>query len=215
MDLALGALIPGPWCADNHAVRTVFTGHERPRFDERGFGMIGVALSLLVLALLSVGALEAFGGGQATSAQKGALGGTVANAYDVEAQSNLANAMQNVRSALIADGDAAAVDLTQFGVTSGASTAPGSVSGAVADAADDGGAGSVGGPGAGGGAVTLAASSRSGACWFTWFSAAATWYGVEPDATSCVAQAMVGAPTPARASPGSIGWQEGSFPVTG
>ena len=195
-------------------MRAALTVQKRPGADERGFGMIGVALSLLVLALLSVGALETFGGGQPTSAEKGALGGSVANAYDVEAQSNLANAMQNARSALIADGDASAVDLAQFGVTSGASTAPGSVSGAVADAAD-GGTGSVGGPGAGGGAVTLAASSKSGACWFIWFSDAATWYGVEPDATSCVALAMAGAPTPARASPESIGWQEGSFPVTG
>jgi hypothetical protein len=188
---------------------------EGPRVDERGFGMIGLALSLVAVALLSVGALAAFGGGQPTTAEKGALGTSVANAYDVGTQTNLANAMQNVRSALIADGDASATDLTQFGVTTGASTTPGAVSGAVAHSTDGDATGSASGLGSDAGTVTLAASSRSGTCWFIWFSDSATWYGTEPDATSCVAQAMAAAPTPVRASPGSIGWQQGAFPVTG
>jgi hypothetical protein len=61
----------------------------------------------------------------------------------------------------------------------------------------------------------LAADSRSGTCWFVWFSASATWFGFEPDATSCLAPSLGTAPTPGAGSPGTIGWQQGSFPTTG
>jgi hypothetical protein len=177
-----------------------------PGGGEAGFGMVGVALSLLVVALLSVGAAAAFGGGSASPTSAGGtsgLGADVKSAYDTQAQSNLSNTMQNVRAAALSNGGASGLDLGQFGVSPGSSTGPSSVSGAVA-ATDD-----------GSGAVTLAVSSQSGTCWFIWFSDGSTYYGAEPDATSCTASAMAAAPTPGSPAPGAIGWQAGSFPTTG
>ena len=103
----------------------------------------------------------------------------------------------------MANGGAAGLDLGQFGITTGSSTGPSSVSGAVTATSD------------GSGAVTLATSSQSGTCWFIWFSDSTTLYGAEPDATSCAAPTMPGAPTPGSPAPGAIGWQAGSFPTTG
>jgi hypothetical protein len=172
---------------------------------ESGFGMVGVALSLLVVALLSVGAAAAFGGGTNSTAPGGssALGSDVRSAYDTQAQSNLSSTMQDVRGAVVANGGASGLDLGQFGVSTDSSSGPGSVSGAVADTSD------------GSGAVTLATSSKSGTCWFIWFSGSSTFYGAEPDATSCTAPALAAAPTPGSPAPGGIGWQAGSFPATG
>ena len=171
---------------------------------DAGVGMLGMVLALLVLAAAGVGAAASFGGGPASPASRASgLGGEVRSAYDVQAQSALADAMQNVRGAVVAGGGTTGLDLSQFGVTSGAVQAPGAVSGAVAD------------PAGGTGAVTLATSSRSGTCWFVWFSGGYTVYGAEPDATSCAAAAMDSAPTPGRPAPGAIGWQAGAFPVTG
>jgi len=120
--------------------------------------------------------------------------------------------MQNVRDGATSNGGLSGSDLAQYGVVSGPSTSSSTVSGAVASptATGDG----VDGP-LGFGSVTLAAQAKSGTCWFVWFSTAATWYGFDPDATSCAAQAMDSAPTPSAGSPGTIGWQAGSFPTTG
>jgi hypothetical protein len=166
--------------------------------------MLGIVLALLVLAAAGVGAAAGLGGGSGSPASgTSGLGGAVRSAYDVQAQSALANAMQNVRAAAVADGGTTGLDLSQFGVTSGAAPAPGSVSGAVATTAS------------GNGAVTLATSSRSGTCWFVWFSDGSTFYGAEPDAATCTATPMDGAPTPGSPAPDAVGWQSGSFPVTG
>jgi hypothetical protein len=170
--------------------------------------MIGIIVSLLAVAVLSVIALRSLGGGGATGGTGSSLGSSVALAYDVQAQSTLSTTMQNVRDALVADGNPSALGLTQFGVTSGPSSAPGTVSGAVSavdDPADPSAA-------AGSGAVTLAAYSKSGTCWFVWFSATSTWYGTEPGQSSCLAQPMSSAPSPGAPSAGSVGWQQGSFP---
>jgi hypothetical protein len=169
-------------------------------------------VSLLIVALLSVGALKAFAGSASTGPGSPALNPTVDQAYDVQAQSALSSAMQNVRDGATSNGGLSDSDLAQYGVISGPSTSSSTVSGSVAStsATGDG----VGGP-LGFGSVTLAAQAKSGTCWFVWFSSSATWYGYEPDATSCAAQPIATAPTPGAGSPGTIGWQAGSFPTTG
>ncbi len=171
-----------------------------------------MVISLLIVALLSVGALKAFGGGAATGSGAKALRSTVNQAYDVQAQSTLSTAMQNVRDGAISNGALSVSALAQYGVTPGPSGSPSVVSGAVADSTAS--SGGTDGP-LGFGSVTLAADSQSGTCWFVWFSSSATWYGFEPDATSCVAPPLVEAPTAGAGSPGMVGWQQGSFPITG
>ncbi|HEY5025019.1 MAG TPA: hypothetical protein VII76_08590 [Acidimicrobiales bacterium] len=180
--------------------------------DEAGLGLVSIVVSLLLVALLSVGALKAFAGGTVTGSGSKSLNPTVDQAYDVQAQSALSSAMQNVRDGAISNGGLSSSDLVQYGVQSGPSNAASVVSGAVMDATDAGGAPS--GP-LGFGSVTLAASSKTGTCWFVWFSTSATWYGFEPDSTSCAATPLSTAPTPSAGAPGTIGWQQGSFPVTG
>jgi hypothetical protein len=180
--------------------------------DEDGFGLVGIVISLMLVALLSVGALKAFAGESATGSGSPTLNPTVEQAYDVQAQSALSTAMQNVRDGAISNGGVSAADLVQYGVKPSPSTSASAVSGAVADAASPSG-GADGALGFGG--VTLAADSKSGTCWFVWFSASATWFGFEPDATSCAAPPMPTAPTPGAGSPGMIGWQQGSFATTG
>jgi hypothetical protein len=180
-----------------------------PSGSDGGFGLVSIVVSLLIVALLSVGALKAFASGASSGSGSPTLNPTVSQAYDVQAQTALSNAMQNLRDSATSNGALAASDLAQFGVVSGPSTSPSTVSGAVSDTTSG-----AGGP-LGFGSVTLAAEAKSGTCWFTWFSSSATWYGFEPDATSCVAPSMATEPTPGAGGPGTIGWQQGSFPTTG
>lgn len=174
---------------------------------EAGFGLVGIVISLMIVAILSVGALKAFASGAGPGSGSPAQNPAVNQAYDVQAQSALSNAMENVRDGAISNGGVSASDLAQYGVSAAPSTSPSEVSGAVAASSAD---GSIGY-----GAVTLAAESKSRTCWFVWFSSSATWYGSEPSASSCAAQPMPDAPTPGAGSPGSIGWQPDSFPVSG
>jgi hypothetical protein len=178
---------------------------------QAGFGLVGIVFSLLIVAALSIGAFTAFAGGTGSQSGPGGLNPTVDRADDVQVQSTLSAAMQNVRDAAISNGGLSGLNLAQYGVTTGSSTAPSQVSGAVAQVATSG----VGDGPLGSGAVTLAAESTSGTCWYVWFSTSATWYGYEPDATTCTAQQLSSAPPPSAGSPGTIGWQQGSFPLTG
>jgi hypothetical protein len=171
-----------------------------------------MVISLLIVALLSVGALKAFGSGAGAGSGAKALHSTVHQAYDVQAQSTLSTAMQNVRDGAISNGGVSVSDLARYGVTPGPSSSPSVVSGAVADSTAA--IGGTDGP-LGFVSVTLAADSQSGTCWFVWFSSSATWYGFEPDATSCVAPPLAAAPTAEAGAPGMIGWHQGSFPITG
>src|ERR1700687_5576504 len=103
--------------------------------SEAGFGLIGIVISLLIVALLSIGALRAFAGGTGTGTGSQALRPTVDQAYDVQAQSTLSNTMQNVRDGAISNGGLSVSDLAQYGVAtgpSGPSGPPFAVSGAMA-----------------------------------------------------------------------------------
>ena len=172
---------------------------------ESGLGLVTVAISLLIVGVITVVAMKAMGGDGGAGSGTGSLGSDVANAYAVEAQSNLSNAMEHIQDAALSDGGTAGLDLTQFGVGTGASRATGSVTGVVAAATDGG--------GEGGAAVTLAARGAPGTCWLVWFSATATWYGVEPGASSCTPPPLAQPPETGPASSGRVGWQQGSFPA--
>ncbi len=183
----------------------------RPPEDQSGFGLLSIVISLGIVAILSVVALKSFAGTTGSGAGAPGLHASVDQADDAAAQSALSTAMQNVRDGAISNGAVSASDLGQYGVTAGASTSASAVSGAVAPP----GAGADAGGAVGYGSVTLAAQARSGSCWYVWFSSAGTWFGVQPDATTCEASALPEAPTPSHPSPTTIGWQQSSFPVTG
>ncbi len=176
--------------------------------EQSGFGLVSIVISLAIVAILSVVALKSFAATTGSASGPQGLHTSVDQAYDVAAQSALSSAMQNVRDGAISNGAVSASDLGQYGVTAGASTSASDVAGAVAP--PDGAGGALGY-----GSVTLAAQAKSGTCWYVWFSSSSTWFGVLPDATTCVALSMPEAPTPGAPSPGTIGWQQGSFPVTG
>ena len=97
-----------------------------------GFGLVSIVVSLLIVALLSVGALKAFAGSASTGPGSPALNPTVDQAYDVQAQSALSSAMQNVRDGATSNGGLSDSDLAQYGVISGPSTSSSTVSGSVA-----------------------------------------------------------------------------------
>ena len=110
-----------------------------------------------------------------------------------QAQSALSTAMQNVRDGAISNGAVSASDLGQYGVTTGAlDLGLGRVRAPWRPPAT--GAGADGALGFG--SVTLAAEAESGTCWYVWFSTSATWFGFEPDATSCRRRPWPRHPTP-------------------
>jgi len=176
------------------------------RHAEHGFGLLGVVLSLLVVGALSAGAVAAMGSGGASTGSSSAFGSDVSHAYDVEAQSNLSSAAQNVLDAAETSGDYAGLDLSQYGVVSGPSTSPQTVSGALSGNAGIGAGGTVTG------SATLAVRSRSGTCWFAWVSSGTAWYGAEANAASCAAVPLDSAPSASPGSGGGIIWQAGSYP---
>ena len=179
------------------------------RNTEHGFGLLGVVLSLLVVGALSAGAVAAMGSGGGTGGSSPSFGSDVGRAYDVEAQSNLSNAAQNVLDAAATSGGYAGVDLSQYGVVAGPSASPQTVSGAVSAGTGIGAAGALTT-----GSATLAVRSRSGTCWFAWVSSGPTWYGAQANAASCMAVPMVSAPSAGAGGGGGITWQSGSYPIT-
>lgn len=182
--------------------------------EEDGFGLIGIAVSLVVIAALTAVAFTLGGTGATTTG--GGQNAEVARAYDVAAQATLSTTLTNVRNAALADGGYGAVDLTQLGVSSGPATSAQGVSGVVSAAGAAPGTGGltvpgVGGTGGTGGTVTLAARSQSGACFFVWASAGVTWYGAAAHPSSCVAVPMAGPPAPTAGS--GVTWRTGGFPA--
>ena len=174
---------------------------------EAGLGLVAVSVSLLIVAAVAVVAMKTLSGGSGGPSGQ-SLGSDVSNAYAVQAQSNLSNAMARIQDVAVSDGGFSGLDLTQFGVETGPATA-GQVSGVVSSGASA----PLGEPGgAGGGSVTLAARAAPDTCWYVWFSSSATWYGVEPGASSCAARPMAQPPTAGAPAPGSVGWQQGGFP---
>ena len=109
-----------------------------PGKGEAGFGLVGIVISLMIIAILSVGALKAFASGAGSGSGSPAQNPVVNQAYDVQAQSALSNAMGNVRDAAISNGGVSASDLAQYGVSAAPSTSPSEVSGAVAPSSAEG-----------------------------------------------------------------------------
>ncbi|MGO9343237.1 MAG: hypothetical protein ACLP6E_12080 [Acidimicrobiales bacterium] len=193
-----------------------------------GFGMIGLVLSLAVVAVGgAVGGTMLIGGSSGNDGLGNGTGSPANKAYDVAAESTLETAQSTVETVATTSGysgitaQSLEFDEPSLDFTSGASTnnttvsvaaSPGTASG-VGQLPVQG----TGGTGtSSGGSVTLASYSDStsgtGSCLFIWMTSGSTWYGAEEDQTSCRATALSQPPSPGSPSPSTIGWAQGSYP---
>jgi hypothetical protein len=190
-----------------------------------GFGMIGLVLSLAVVAIGgAIGGTALLGGSGSGNGGLGTGNGSPANrAYDIAAESTLETAESAVETVATTSGysgiSASSLEFDEPSVkfTSGASTSDTTVS--VADSATGtapGQAPPVGGSVSSTGSVTLAAYSQStsgnGSCLFVWMTTGATWFGAESNQTSCTATAIASAPSAGTPSATAIGWAQTTFP---
>lgn len=192
------------------------------RRGSEGFGLVGLLVSFLTLALLagiSVAALGGTGGGGGTSGLPGlggeneggstpSLGQAVSEAADIATQQNLQGALMAVQEVAATTGGYEGIDPDSL------STAEPELRFVTGPSTDDttiSVAGTAGG-GTSEGAVSLAARAQSGTCWYAWATSGATWFGAQPAQTRCTAPALSSPPAAGSASPGRIGWQAESFP---
>ena len=204
--------------------------------------MISIVLSLVGVALLTLGLLSTtlHSGSTADTSVSNAPG--VGLADDLVAQQSLSTALTTVSTAASTAGgygsvdvatlsasepsvtyvvgpttSASTVSITVTSGSSGSSGGSGSAIGAAISGAEAAGAGSSDGAGLGGsgsGTVTLAARSSDGVCWLVWKGqGSGSWYGAQTGLASCTAPALSSAPTPGPVSSSGIGWQQGSFPA--
>ena len=210
----------------------------RMRGNEEGqVGVLALVLSLLIVGLLTAIVL----GTTLGNGSNGTSGNPdVGLAGDVQAKTNLSQAVSAAQQALAAGGGVSEASLSAadpaLQYTSGASTAPNviSVATAAGSAGTGGaipgaggvtvpGAGGVTVPGAGGGAlpgasatggsaVVLAVQRRPGNCWFAYLGGGAVWNGEQTGQSSCTAPALSSPPTAGAVSSSAIGWQQGAPP---
>jgi hypothetical protein len=187
-----------------------------------GFGMLGLVLSLGVVAIGgAIGGVALLGGGGSVNSGPDAGAGSPANrAYDIAAESTLETAESAVETIATTSGYSAitaqtlAFDEPSVKFVSGPSTSDTSVS-VSSPSAQPGSPGQA--PGAtSGGSVTLAAYSNStsgaGSCLYVWMTTGATWFGAEANQTSCTAVALTSAPVALTPSSTRIGWAQSTFP---
>lgn len=205
------------------------TKKRRGSIPGSGFGMIGLVLSLGVVAVGgAIGGTALLGGSGSPSNGIGAGGGSPANkAYDIAAESTLETAESAVETVATTSGysgidaQSLAFDEPSVKFTSGPSTSDTSVS--VAESSTQAGSpgqapalGGVGGVSSSGGSVMLAAHSQTtsgtGSCLFVWMTTGATWFGAEADQTSCAAVGLTSSPVAGTPSSTSIGWAQSAFP---
>ncbi|HUO49411.1 MAG TPA: hypothetical protein VMU09_11285 [Acidimicrobiales bacterium] len=208
-------------------------GSVRPRTGEHGLGLVGLLVSLVVVAAVAGIALATLGSSTSLPAGVGSLPGTTAKpgttpggagdgtssggssqpagigaaagaAADEVAQQNLQRALSAADQAALAGGG-------DYGSLR-ASSLSASTRGLVYVAATSTGAGVVSlATSQAGGSVTMAVRSATGSCWLAWRTASVTWLGAGPTGGPCLAAAMSSAPSPGTGA-GGIRWQQGSFP---
>ncbi len=173
-----------------------------PARDEAGQGgLIAMVLVLLVLGTLGAVAFATLGSGGSGGGDGGLNAGPFTGvANDASAKSTLSQAQSAVQAAALqgyGSVSAASLQASATGVTftSGASTAPGTVS--VTTTASS---------------ATLAAFSTSGTCWLVWLGPGGPLYGAQTGLKSCTAPSLPGPPQEGPVSSGAIGWSSGSFP---
>jgi len=191
----------------------------RSRVGEEGQGGVLV----LVLSLLIVGLLTAILLGTTLgNGSKGTSGNpAVGLAADVQAKSNLSQAVSAAQQALAAGGSVSAASLSaanpSLQYTVGPSTGPDAISVAAAPGGGAGtggtiGAGGVTVPGAlatGASGVVLAVHSAADNCWFAYVGGSVVWNGEQTGQASCTAPTLSGVPAAGPVSSGAIGWQQG------
>jgi hypothetical protein len=195
-----------------------------------GFGMIGLVISLAIVAVGgAVGGTMLLGSGGNSNDGLGTGAGSPANkAYDIVAETTLTTAESAVQTAATTTGygtisaQSLAFDEPSIRFTSAASNADTTVSVATSGGlatipGDTSIQAVVGGASSGGGSVTLAAFSQRtsgiGSCLYVWMTTGATWFGAEPGQTTCAAASLSTAPTAGLPTSTSIGWSSTTFPT--
>jgi hypothetical protein len=195
-----------------------------------GFGMIGLVISLAIVAVGgAVGGTMLLGGGGSSDTGLGTGAGSPANkAYDIVAETTLETAESAVQTVATTTGygtisaQSLAFDEPSVHFTQAASNADTTVSvatsgGQAATPGDTSIQAVVGGASSGGGSVTLAAFSQStsgtGSCLYVWMTTGATWFGAEPGETACTAVALSTAPAAGPPTSATIGWSSTTFPT--
>jgi len=191
-----------------------------------GFGLIGLMLSLLVVAVGgAIGATALFGGSSSNGASGSQDASPVNRAYDTLAESTLQTAQSAAQTAATTSGygsitaQSLGFDEPSVRFTSGASTSDTTVSVAASSTAQPQ-SGLTGVPGdtdaTSGGSVTLAVYSQSlsgpGSCLFVWMESGSTWFGAEANQAACTAPTLSAAPQPGTPTSSTIGWAEKTFP---
>jgi hypothetical protein len=193
-----------------------------------GFGMIGLVLSLAVVAVGgAVGGTFLLGSSGSNGGLGSGTGSPADKAYDIAAETTLETAQSAVETAATTIGysgisaQSLEFDEPSLDFTTGASTNNTTVSVATSPGGASG-AGQLPVQGVGttgtssGGSVTMASYSDStsgaGSCLFVWMTSGSTWFGAEENQTSCRAPALAQAPVASNPSSSSIGWAQGSYP---
>jgi len=205
---------------------------QRSSRDDRGqIGVIGVAISLGVVAILTAIIIGiSFGSGNGGTDTSGDDG--VGQASDIQAQQDLSQAVTAVRA--VGSQGAAALQEAEpsLSFVNGPTSEPNvisvaSVPGAASPGAASSGAtipgvpgvtvpGSAGSaPATSGGSTTIASyAPTTRNCWFIYSDGGALFYGLQTDQASCTAPALATAPAAGAASASAIGWQANQFPAT-
>jgi len=195
--------------------------------EEGQGGVLVLVLSLLIVGLLTAILL----GSTLGNGSKGTAGNPdVGLAGDVQAKTNLSEAVSAAQQTLSAGGAVSAAGMSaanpslQF--TAGPSTGPNVISMTSAPGGGITGAGGVTIPGAGGvtvpgvgggsgapaagsSGVVLAVHSAAGNCWFAYLGGSTVWTGEQTGQASCSAPTLSGPPSSSPVSSSAIGWQQG------
>jgi hypothetical protein len=218
------------------------TARRKSSIPGAGFGMVGLVITLAIVALgFAIGGTVFFGDSGSSNSDLGSNSTSPVNrAYDVVGESTLETAESAVQTVATTAGFGAmsaqslGFDEPSIHFVSGptSSDTTVSVAGSGAQSAvpgatpttslqsilgSAGSAGASGGIGSSGGSVMLATYSDNlsgtGSCLFVWMTTGATWFGAESDQTSCAATSLAAAPQPSAVTSTSIGWSPTTFPT--
>jgi hypothetical protein len=195
-----------------------------------GFGMVGLVITLAIVAVgFAIGGTVFLGGSSSSNSDSGTGSGSPVNrAYDVVGETTLETAESAVQTVATTAGfggmsaqtlgfDEPSIHFVAGPTSSDTTVSVGGQS-AVPGATPTTSIQSVlGSAGSSGGSVILATYSDNlsgtGSCLFVWMTTGATWFGAESDQTSCTATSLTSAPQPSAVTSTSIGWSSGSFPT--
>jgi hypothetical protein len=211
----------------------------RTRADVGQVSLVGIAIAMVIVALLTGLSVAVLVNGGSTGNDGTAATGPVGATDDAAAQSTLSQAQTTAAQAAAAAGygalDATALSSAEPGLTftdgpsssdsavsvagaggsalpGGAGAVPGVPGGAV-PGVPGGAVPGVGGTPGGGGSLMLGVFSPSDTCWYVWLGSGGPLYGAQTGQRACQAQPLATAPATGPVSDSAVGWAAGAFPA--